>query len=69
MKNLPRKGITEVRFIDPKFIKKIREVEKERVQGGVEVIKSVKEWYIYNEAGVYPALPAIGGSQIVKHRD
>ena len=57
----PRKGISEVRYIDPKFIKKIREVEKERVQSGVEVIKSVKEWYIYNEAGVYPALPAIGG--------
>ena len=58
----PRKGITEIRYIDPKFIKKIREVEKEKVQGGVEVIKAVKEWYIYNEAGVYPALPAIGGS-------
>ena len=57
----PRKGISEVRYIDPKFIKKIREVEKERVQSGVEVIKAVKEWYIYNEAGVYPALPAIGG--------
>ena len=58
----PRKGITEVRFIDPKFIKKIREVEKEKGQGGVEIVKAVKEWYIYNEAGVYPALPAIGGS-------
>ena len=58
----PRKGISEIRYIDPKFIKKIREVEKEKVQGGVEVIKAVKEWYIYNEAGVYPALPAIGGS-------
>ena len=58
----PRKGITEVRFIDPKFIKKIREIEKDKVQGGVEVVKSVKEWYIYNEAGVYPSLPAIGGT-------
>ena len=29
----PRKGITEVRFMDPKFIKKIREVEKERATG------------------------------------
>ena len=58
----PRKGITEVRYIDPKYIKKIREVEKEKGQGGVEVIKAVKEWYIYNEAGVYPSLPAIGGS-------
>ncbi len=58
----PRKGITEVRYIDPKYIKKIREVEKEKGQGGVEIIKAVKEWYIYNEAGVYPSLPAIGGS-------
>jgi len=58
----PRKGITEVRFIDPKFIKKIREIEKDKVQGGVEVVKSVKEWYVYNEAGVYPSLPAIGGT-------
>ena len=58
----PRKGITEVRFIDPKFIKKVREIEKDKVQGGIEIVKSTKEWYIYNEAGVYPALPAIGGS-------
>ena len=58
----PRKGITEVRFIDPKFIKKIREIEKDKVQGGIEIVKSVKEWYVYNEAGVYPALPAIGGT-------
>ena len=58
----PRKGISEVRYIDPKFIKKIREVEKDKGQNGVEVIKNVKEWYIYNEAGVYPALPAIGGT-------
>ena len=39
MKNPLRKGISEVRYIDPKFIKKIREVEKERVQGGIEVVK------------------------------
>ena len=58
----PRKGITEVRFIDPKFIKKVREVERDKVKGGIEIVKSTKEWYIYNEAGVYPALPAIGGS-------
>ena len=58
----PRKGITEVRFIDPKFIKKVREIEKDKVQGGIEIVKSTKEWYIYNEAGVYPALPAIGGT-------
>ena len=58
----PRKGISEIRYIDPKFIKKIREVEKDKGQNGAEIIKSVKEWYIYNESGVYPTLPAIGGA-------
>ena len=59
----PRKGITEVRYIDPKFIKKIREVNKEKGKGGTEIIRDVKEWYVYNEAGVYPALPAVGGTE------
>ena len=58
-----RKGITEIRYIDPKFIKKIREVQKDKGKNGAEIIKDVREWYIYNEAGVYPTLPAIGGTQ------
>ena len=53
--NTKRKGITEVRYIDPKFIKKIREVEKQRPSpNSPSLIKAVREWYIYNEAGVYP---------------
>ena len=59
----PRKGITEIRYIDPKFIKKIREVNKEKGKGGTEIIRDVREWYVYNEAGVYPALPAVGGTE------
>ena len=58
-----RKGITEIRYIDPKFIKKIREVQKDKGKNGAEIIKDVREWYIDNEAGVYPTLPAIGGTQ------
>ena len=58
-----RKGITEIRYIDPKFIKKIREVQRDKGKNGAEIIKDVREWYIYNEAGVYPTLPAIGGTQ------
>ena len=50
-----RKGITEVRYIDPKFIKKVREVDKTRPNPSSPVlIKNVKEWFLYNEAGVYP---------------
>ena len=50
-----RKGITEVRYIDPKFIKKVREIDKTRPNPSSPVlVKNVKEWFLYNEAGVYP---------------
>jgi len=59
-----RKGITELRYIDPKFIKKVRLVEKDKGEqktDGIELVKRVQEFYIYNEAGVYPGLTGIGG--------
>ena len=49
----PRKGITELRWIDPLKIKKVREVDKETDQKtGVEVVKKVNEYFIYNEKGL-----------------
>ena len=61
--NTKRKGITEVRYIDPKFIKKIREVEKQRpVPNSPSLVKSVKEWFLYNESGVYPVFGTSTGS-------
>ena len=49
-----RKGITEIRYIDPKFIKKVREVNKIKLPNQPALVKQVKEWYLYNETGVYP---------------
>ena len=41
----PRTGITELRWIDPLKIKKVREVDKETDQKtGVEVIKKINEY-------------------------
>ena len=49
----PRKGITELRWIDPLKIKKVREVDKETDQKtGVEIIKKINEYFIYNEKGL-----------------
>jgi len=65
--NQSRKGITEIRYIDPKFIKKVRLVEKDKGEqkaDGVELVKRVQEFFIYNEAGVYPGLTGIGGPGI-----
>ena len=52
----PRKGITEVRYIDPKFIKKVREVNKVKQPNQPALVKQIKEWFLYNETGVYPVM-------------
>jgi len=50
----PRKGITELRYIDPRKIKKIREISKHRdvKRKGIEVIEETAEWFVYNERGM-----------------
>ena len=50
----PRKGLTELRYIDPRKIKKVREVKKGRDQKGkgVEIIETTAEWFVYNEKGI-----------------
>jgi len=58
-----RKGITELRYIDPKFIKKVRVVEKDGGQNktdSAELVKRVQEYFVYNQSGVYPALSSSG---------
>ena len=53
----PRKGLTEIRYIDPRKIKKVREVTKKRdLKGkGVEMIEATAEWFVYNEKGISAA--------------
>ena len=49
----PRKGIQELRYIDPKKIRKVKEVSKEMKKGtSVELIKRVNEYYLYNDKGL-----------------
>lgn len=47
----PKEGIKEVRYIDPRNIKKIREVKKEKDKSGASVERVVNEYYIYSQAG------------------
>ena len=59
-KKSPRKGIQELRYIEPKKIRKVRELKKDNKTGSsVELIKGVEEYYIYNEKG----LQVYGGTQ------
>lgn len=47
----PKQGILETRYIDPRNIKKVREVKKEKNKEGVTVERVVAEYYLYNPAG------------------
>ncbi len=61
-----RKGITELRFVDSTKIKKVREIEKDKdPKTGVEKIKKINEYFIYNEKGLMSA-GAGAGSQGIK---
>ena len=47
-----KKGIQGLRAIDPQKIRKIREVDKKKdPKTGVEVVKKVDEYYLFNEQG------------------
>lgn len=46
-------GIVEVRYIDPRRIRKVREIQKNKdPKTGIEVIQQVNEYFMYNERGV-----------------
>ena len=50
--NNPRDGIQELRYVDPRKIRKVREIKKERdLKTGAQVIKSIAEYYVYNDQG------------------
>lgn len=48
--NNPQKGILELRYIDPRRIKKVRQIKKVKdPQTGVDLIDKVEEYYVYND--------------------
>ena len=58
----PKKGVSTLRYIDATKIRKVREVKKEKDQAtGVDKIKKIEEYYIYNEKGLHSA--GYGGAQ------
>ena len=50
----PRQGIKELRYIDPRKIRKIREVKK-KTKGDTTVAYANREYYVYNERNFMPA--------------
>ena len=48
----PKEGIQELRYIDPRKIRKVREIKKDKdPKTGADVIKSIAEYYVYSDKG------------------
>lgn len=48
----PKEGIQELRYIDPRKIRKVREIAKDKdPRTGALIIKSIAEYYVYNDRG------------------
>lgn len=48
----PKEGIQELRYIDPRKIRKVREIKKDRdPKTNTLIIKSIAEYYVYNDKG------------------
>jgi hypothetical protein len=46
----PTNGIQQLRYVDPRKIRKIREIKKKKDERtGVEIINTINEYYIYND--------------------
>lgn len=52
-KDKPEEGIKELRYIDPRKIRKIREITRKFDPAtNLEIIVDIKEYYMYNERGI-----------------
>lgn len=61
----PKEGIKELRYIDPRKIRKVREVQKKRAAQNISepvLTKVVNEYYIFNDKGFNYGNKAVGAS-------
>lgn len=69
----PKKGIVELRYIDPRKIRKIREQKRKKVAATVTTYQTASEYYMYNDKGFSKtagnsSIPtnSVGGLKIAK---
>jgi len=52
-KKNPKKGLVEVRYIDPKKIRKVRQIDKDKKPGtSLDMVVGVTDYFIYNDKGL-----------------
>lgn len=53
----PKNGILELRYIDPRKIRKIREIKRNKSTNNVPMSKTESEYYMYNDKGFSKGTP------------
>ena len=49
----PKDGLKDIRYVDPRKIRKVREVKKEKdKQTQVTLVKDVNEYFVFDEKGI-----------------
>lgn len=66
-KDAPQEGIRELRYVDPRKIRKVREIGKKRAPGGSDGSEAVipkiqNEYYVYNDKGFNYGNKVVGPS-------
>lgn len=56
----PKNGITELRYIDPRKIKKVRELKRSRSAADLSIQNDYEEYFMFNEKGVAGATSGSG---------
>ena len=52
-----RRGVIELRQIDPRKIKKVRDIKKKKLETGIEVVDKIDEYYVYSDMGLIQKIP------------
>lgn len=47
-----KNGIVELRYIDPRKIRRIKNIKRQKNKDGVEVVVGIEEYYLYNDKGI-----------------
>ena len=60
-KKNPKKGVVEVRYIDPGKIRKVRQINKDKKPGtSMDIVTDVQDYFLYNEKGLSTGLMSEG---------
>jgi len=66
-KKNPKQGVQELRYIDPRKIRKAKEIVRDTKAGtSIDLVKKVNEYYIYNDKGLQNAVGGGGINQGIK---